>query len=154
VARYLVVANQTLSSGELWAEIEKRLANDPEPYFYVVVPNTAAAHYHVVPAAGGFVPMPTMITGTIPETDEEATAQAHQLLTELLARISRRATAEGEVADPDPMEAAHAVLATRKFDEILVSTLPERASRWRRMDVPRRIERRFGLPVTAITAKL
>jgi len=97
VPRYLVVANQTLGSRELWKEINRRLEKDPESYVYVVVPNTAAAHHHVVPAAGGIVPMPTVITGEIPETDEEATARARQLLNELLPRIGPEATAEGEV---------------------------------------------------------
>ena len=152
--RYLVVANQTLGSRELWKEINRRLEKDPESYFYVVVPNTAAAHYHFVPAAGGMIPMPTVITGELPETDEEATARARQLLNELLTRIGPEATAEGEVGDPDPLVAIQEVLATRKFDEILLSTLPERSSRWRRMDVPARAQRHFGLPVTVITSKL
>jgi hypothetical protein len=116
VPRYLVMANQTLGSRELWKEINRRLEKDPESYFYVVVPNTAAAHYPVVPAAGGIVPMPTVITGDIPETDEEATARARQLLNELLTRIGPEATAEGEVGDPDPLVAIQEVLATRKFE--------------------------------------
>jgi hypothetical protein len=55
--RYLVVANQTLGGRELREELRKR-AVAGESSFYVLVPNTRAAHYHVVPAAGGFVPMP------------------------------------------------------------------------------------------------
>jgi GABA permease len=149
-----VVANQTLASQELWNEIRKRLETDANPYFYVLVPNTAAAHYHIVPAAGGFVPMPTVITGSIPETDEEATARAQQLLDQLLKRLRQRANAEGELGDADPFVAIQDVLATRQFDEILVSTLPGRSSRWRRADLPGRVQRRFGLPVTNIVAKI
>src|SRR3712207_9426577 len=59
--RYLVVANQTLGGRELREEIRKR-AVAGESSFYVLVPNTRAAHYHVVPAAGGVVPMPSMVT--------------------------------------------------------------------------------------------
>jgi GABA permease len=45
------------------------------------------------------------------------------------------------------------VLAGREFDEIIVATLPRRASRWLRADLPHQAERRFGLPVTTITTK-
>src|SRR3712207_9034658 len=59
--RYLVVANQTLGGRELREEIRKR-AVAGESSFYVLVPNTRAAHYHLVPAAGGVVPMPSLAT--------------------------------------------------------------------------------------------
>jgi hypothetical protein len=62
VPRYLVVANQTLGSAELRQEIRKRFEPDPDSSFYVLVPNTRAEDYHGVPVAGGFVPMPTLIT--------------------------------------------------------------------------------------------
>ena len=42
--RYLVVANQTLQSAELRDELRKRIEAGPSS-FYVLVPNTSAAHY-------------------------------------------------------------------------------------------------------------
>jgi len=42
------------------------------------------------------------------------------------------------------------VCADRQFDEIIVTTLPQHASRWLRADLPHQVERRFGLPVTTI----
>src|SRR4051794_41398221 len=69
--RYLVVANQTLGGRELREEIRKRVAAG-DSSFYVLVPNTRAANYHVVPAAGGLVPMPGLATGYGgPPTEEE-----------------------------------------------------------------------------------
>jgi nucleotide-binding universal stress UspA family protein len=155
VPRYLVVANQTLPSEELRKEVQKRIETDPDSSFYVVVPNTSAAHYHVVPAAGGFVPMPTLFSGSVPETDEEATARARQLLDDFLARLRRQnVEADGEVGDADPYEAVEEALATHKVDQVIVSTLPGRHSRWRRMDLPTRVQRRYHLPVTTITARV
>jgi GABA permease len=60
-------------------------------------------------------------------------------------------TADGEVGDPDPIRAVEDVLKRRQFDEIIVSTLPERLSRWLRQDLPQRLEHKFHLPVTHIS---
>ena len=38
------------------------------------------------------------------------------------------------------------------FDEIIVSTLPARVSRWLHMDLPRKVAG-LGVPVTTVTAK-
>jgi GABA permease len=48
------------------------------------------------------------------------------------------------------MRAVEAALAKRKFDEIIVSTLPERLSHWLHQDLPWRIEHKFHLPVTHV----
>jgi hypothetical protein len=55
--RYLVVANQTLQGAELREELRKRIEAGSSS-FYVLVPNTTAAHYHAVPAASGVLPQP------------------------------------------------------------------------------------------------
>jgi hypothetical protein len=57
----------------------------------------------------------------------------------------------GQVGDRDPLRAVEDVLATGKFDEIIVSTLPRRISRWLHQDLPHRLEQKFGLPVTHVT---
>jgi hypothetical protein len=39
------------------------------------------------------------------------------------------------------------------FSAITLSTLPEPISKWLGMDLPHRLQRRFGLPVTTIISK-
>jgi len=152
--RYLVVANQTLGGPELREELRRR-AVPGESSFYVLVPNTRAAHYHVVPAAGGFVPMPSMATSYGgPETDEEATEEARERLTRMLAGLAESGVeAEGHLGSPQPLVAIEEVLREHAFDEVIVATLPKRVSRWLGSDVPQQVERRFGLPVTTVVSR-
>jgi hypothetical protein len=59
----------------------------------------------------------------------------------------------GGVGPSDPVKAIDEVIGDGGFDEIIISTLPEGASRWLRMDVPNRVKRKFKSPVTTVTAK-
>jgi GABA permease len=43
--------------------------------------------------------------------------------------------------------------AGHEFDEVIVSTLPRRVSRWLQSDLPHRVERRYDVPVTTVTSK-
>jgi hypothetical protein len=152
--RYLVVANQTLRGRQLREEIRKRVA-EGDSSFYILVPNTRAAHYHVVPAAGGLVPMPSMATGYGgPETDEEATEEARERLSRMLADLAALGVkAEGTLGSADPFEAIQQALKDHEIDEVIVATLPKRVSRWLGSDIPHQVERRFGLPVTTLVSR-
>ena len=149
--RYLVVGNQTLEGVELQEEIRERLEREPSS-FYVLVPNTAAAHYRVVPVAGGQVPLPTMVTTDGgPGSDEEATEEARHRLGGFLAYLtSMGVEAAGHLGSARPLHGIEETLADRDFDEVIVSTLPHHLSRWLQADLPHQVERRFGLPVTTI----
>jgi hypothetical protein len=151
--RYLVVANQTLQAAELREELRKKISAGPCSFF-VIVPDTNAADYDPV-AAGGALPHPGMwwwaTSYARPATDEEATAQARQRLSLILAGLAEMGVPiEGDLGSSSPLEAMATVLADHQFDEIIVATLPRRVSRWLGADLPHQAERRFGLPVTTI----
>jgi hypothetical protein len=58
----------------------------------------------------------------------------------------------GIIGDSDPFVAIRETVTTVGVDEILISTLPARVSRWLRRDLPHRVKE-FGLPVTVVTAQ-
>jgi hypothetical protein len=151
--RYMVVANQTLGSDELVRFIRSRADAGPSE-FWVVVPATPVKDLAArsVPLA----PMPVMGgVLSVPAPAEEARELAHGKLQSALQQLARAGVkADGEVGDGDPMRAVEAALSGRQFDEIIVSTLPERLSRWLRQDLPRRLENKVRLPVTHVEAQL
>ncbi len=58
----------------------------------------------------------------------------------------------GNVGDADPLAAVADALNLRGFDEIIVSTLPWRLSRWLRVDLPRKL-RGLGVPCSTSPAR-
>ena len=171
--RYLVVANQTLGGDELLSVIRDHMAVGP-CHFHLLVPATAAgdldADYRA--AATG-----TPGSATLPGAEGLDRKQARQLLEDELddadhvesgegmgRRLARErlrqelarlrelgANASGEVGVSDPFEAVEVVLHRWEFDAIILSTLPERRSRWLARDLPTRIRRAFKVPVTHVT---
>src|SRR3712207_6193641 len=144
--RYLVVANQTLGGEELVQLIGRRAKAEPSE-FYVVVPATPVMEMvhgaERLPAVGGSTVMPS--------SPEHAHALAEERLQTALTELQGIGVkAEGHVGDRDPVHAVDAALKGRQFDEIIVSTLPKRLSRWFRQDLPHRLEHRTQLPVTHV----
>jgi GABA permease len=149
--RYLVVANQTLGSDELKDLVRDRVAAGPAE-FWLVVPATPVNDLESMAAAP---PMPVIGgVASIPAPPEEARRLAQAKLDAALKRLaSAGASAGGEVCDADPMSAVEQAVASREFDEIIVSTLPARLSRWLHQDLPARLGRKFHLPITHVAAK-
>jgi hypothetical protein len=132
--RYLMVANQTLGGEHLAEKVKELLAEGP-CRFHVLVPATVPADHAVY-------------------TEGQAEAIARRRLDNALARFrDLGADADGEVGDANPLEAVGDVLRDEEFDEIILSTLPAGASRWLKQDLPHRVERSFGLPVTHIVGE-
>ncbi len=137
--RYLVVANQTLSTDQLQQELLLR-AEAGEALFHFLVPDTHERDYAV--AWGGLSAI------------ESGTFGAMTRLKDALALVrSSGAHALGALGHPDPVEAVERQMQCSAYDEVIVSMLPERNSRWLKLDIPSRIARAVSTPVTAITAK-
>jgi hypothetical protein len=132
--RYLVVANQTLGGEHLAMKVKELLAEGP-CRFHILVPATVPADHAVY-------------------TEGQAVALAQGRLDDALARFhDMGAEADGEIGDASPFEAIADVLRDEHFDAIVLSTLPVGASRWLKQDLPHRVERSFGLPVTHIVGE-
>jgi GABA permease len=130
----LVVANQTAAGAHLKALVRDRMSAGP-CRFTLLVPATPPADH-------------------MTWTEGEARALAEDRLSEALAGFGELgADVEGLVGDPRPLSAIGDALLEWTYDEIVLSTLPPGASRWLKQDLPHRIERQFGLPVTHIAAE-
>ena len=60
--------------------------------------------------------------------------------------------ADGAVGVPDPICAVEDVWDPKRFDEIIVSTLPMRVSKWLHGGLPERVGKLTGAPVTHIVS--
>ncbi len=59
---------------------------------------------------------------------------------------------EGMVGHCEPIVAVQEVWDPRRFDEVIVATLPTGVSRWMTFELPRRVERLTGARVTRVVA--
>lgn len=84
-----------------------------------------------------------------PDT-EEAELVVELAVPLLEAAVGRRIDAV--IGEADPVEAVRQLMASTEVNEVIVSTLPERVSKWLRRDVPSRLQA-LGLPVTVVTAE-
>jgi hypothetical protein len=85
------------------------------------------------------------------DPDSEAAAATIELAAPLLDQAAG-AHVETMVGATDPFEAFRSAPETGSFDEVLISTLPQRVSHWLRRDLPSRVGQ-LGLPVTVVTAR-
>jgi hypothetical protein len=132
MARILVVANKTAESPELLEAMRAKGTN----HEYVLV----------VPASGG-----ALEKAADPDAAREHT-KPH--LDAALERMrSEGFTVEGTIGDPDPTAAVQDAANFSQFDEIIISTLPLRVSKWVKLDLPSKAGRATGLPVTHVETK-
>ena len=143
--RYLIVANQTLGGEQLTAKLAECMNAGP-CRFYLVAPVTQTE------ASDRWLPSGGLEGGLVPGAYKIARALAEGRLKQELARLREAgAEADGEVVDPNPIDAIRKLASREESDEVIVSTLPRRLSRWMAMDLPHRVRRATKLPVTQIS---
>jgi hypothetical protein len=132
-ARVLVVAHKTAATPPLLDAVRERAGRGPAT-FTLLVPNPAHGLHKVVDAQ---------------DLDAD---EAREVLDRALPKLSQAAGSEvdGFVGDADPSAAVQDAINLRGFDEIIISTLPSRLSRWLHLDLPSKASG-LGLPVTTVT---
>ncbi|MCA1587986.1 MAG: universal stress protein [Chloroflexi bacterium] len=131
-ARVLIVANRTAATDKLLEAVRRRAQAGPAT-FHLLVPATPRGLHRVVdPEDAGH---------------EEAAAQLELALK--LLRQTLDAEVTGNVGVADPMGAIADTLHEREIDEIIISTLPRRLSKWMHLDLPSKV-RGLGKPVMHI----
>ena len=141
---FLVVANKTLGGEGLAAHLRQVIESNPASDFVVVVPFSAPVPVDAGGAMGGIAVIDL-------ETEEYLESTARGRLDALLGWLRAAGVdAEGEVVRGDPVASMERVARSHTFDEIIISTLPERISQWLRMDLVRRVSRKFEVPITTV----
>jgi hypothetical protein len=132
-ARVLLVANRTATANPLVAAVRRRARSGPVS-FHLVVPATPQGLHRVVdPEVAGL----------------EAAQQRLEVAVPMLSEVAGQPVT-GHVGDANPLAAVQDALNLRGFDEIILSTLPSRISRWMRIDLPSKI-RALGVPVLHVS---
>ena len=85
------------------------------------------------------------------DADTEESAITLELAIPLLEEAAG-GRVEALLGESDPFHAVAGVLASGRYDEVIISTLPARVSHWLHIDLPARV-RHLGFPVTVVTAK-
>jgi hypothetical protein len=131
--RVLVVAHKTAATQPLLDAVAERSSRGPCA-FTLLVPNSAHGLHKVVDA------------------EDQGTREAQGVLDAALPALSGAAgsAVAGILGDADPVAAVHDAINLHGFDEIIISTLPTRVSRWLKLDLPSKVSG-MGLPVRTVT---
>lgn len=133
-ARVLLVAHRTAATEALRDAVRARAARGPATFHLVVPAHPHGLHKVVDPQDGD--------AGAA----ERTLAEALPLLSEAVG-----AKVTGHVGDDEPLMAIEDAINRAPYDELIISTLPRRLSRWLRLDLVSKA-RGTGLPVTHVEA--
>jgi len=128
-ARVLVLANRTADSPQLRQALLERRAQGP-----IAVTLLVPAAWEAQDPHGGM------------ETGRRRVRAALESLRDTGLEVQCR------VGDADPVTALREVWDPDRYDEVIVSTLPSRMSKWLQIDLPRRAGRITGVPVRHVVA--
>src|SRR3954449_850041 len=132
--RVLVVANRTADSDELIQAMHDRAVRGPAR-FTLVVPSTPHGLAWAADMSAG-----------VPEARRQMALAEQRLRNEGLWIDDVR------LGSPEPLAAVLDATNFESFSDVIVCTLPRRASRWLKLCLPHRVARATGLPVTHIVA--
>lgn len=131
-AHVLVVAHQTAATPALLDAVRERSRRGPAT-FHLVVPRSAHGMHKVV------------------DPQDVGEDEANEVLVSALPKLSEAAGTEvsGDLGDAEPLMAIQDAVNLGEYDEIIISTLPRRVSRWLKLDLVSKT-RALGLPVTHV----
>jgi hypothetical protein len=131
----LVVAHRTAATPALLEAVRERAARGPCT-FTLLVPNPVHGFDRVM------------------DPEDAGSTEADAVLDLALPLLEQAAgdRVEGMVGVAEPLAAVQDAVNLHGFDEVIVSTLSRRVSRWLRLDLPSKIGG-LGLPVTTVTAE-
>lgn len=135
-AHVLIVAHQTATSEPLLHAVRARAERGPAKFNLLVPRQQPHGKRKLVDAVGL-------------HQDDEALRALNEALPKLSAAAGHEVT--GSLGVPGPMTAIQNELAGGRYDEIMISTLPRRVSRWLKSDLVSKA-RGLGLPVTHVEA--
>lgn len=136
MARYLIVTHQTALSPDLQRQVRALAAEDPAAEFAVLVPEMPGSTF-------------TWEGETVDVARHRAEAAKTLLEEKAGARVFRTA-----VGAPDPLKAiADELLMGSGYETLVICTLPPGISRWLKLDLVHRAERKFGLRVIHVVAE-
>ena len=133
-ARVLVVAHRTAATPALLDAVRERAAQGGATFTLLV-------------------PKPVHGADRVADPEDVSNDEAQTTLDLALPLLEEAAggPVEGVIGVSNPMDAVADAVNTQGFDEVIVSTLPTRVSKWLHLDLPSKIAG-LGLPVTTVTA--
>src|SRR3954447_9042599 len=133
-ARGLIVANKTAATPALIEAVRARAARGPA-VFTLLVPNPAHGLHAFVD----------------PEDQARNEAETTLELAIPLLEAAAGGPVDGMIGVPEPLAAIQDAINIHGFDELIISTLPQRVSKWLKLDLPSKAAG-LGLPVTTVIA--
>lgn len=133
-AHVLVVAHQTAATPALLGAVRER-ARSGSATFHLVVPRQAHGMHKVV------------------DPQDAGDDEANEVLAQALPKLTDAAgaTVTGSLGDAEPLSAIQDAVNLGDYNEIIISTLPRRVSRWLKLDLVSKT-RALGLPVIHVEA--
>jgi hypothetical protein len=133
-ARVLVVANRTAATPALLDAVRERAARGACTFTLLVPHTSSGLHRLVDPEEHGQSEAETTVELAVPLLEQAAAGPVDSL-----------------IGDAEPLAAIQDAINLHGFDEIIISTLPSRVSKWLKLDLPSKVSG-LGLPVTTVTA--